>query len=346
MKQVNKYAAAALLALSAAAPHAFASDANVKVAPVVCFSDDGTVSEENGIYLQLTSELNKYWFGGLVTFSSIERPQAGNIQSVFDAAAVCQSEHCDYILYGYIKTTDQALSAEIKLYSDPDKKIEQTFYAQDNTDEQDRLVLTLADHIADYICLKTGTQKQPVPAAAYSMSVSVPFTVGYWTLLNDVMRTRILGTGQVLTGLDFEPPIPLDTVRNRKNTLIFRAAAGFKYAYGNPDYYPAQYYSIIASAPVILGVNLNKWNQLQFGIGPFYEFNILEIQKKYEDESFHYENGFGMELMANYAFSPSEKWKILFGTTAFIPVSNSAGTWMSFDVGFDYKLSEKEVTIK
>lgn len=346
MRRVNNYFISAALFLCVSVSYAFASDIDIKIAPLVSFNDDGTQSDYDDVYTRLTSELQQYWFNGLVSFSALDRKQAGNIQSVFDAASVCQSEHCDYIIYGYIKNSGQSLSAEIKLYNNPDKRIEQTFYAQDNADECGRLISTMADHIADYLCKKTGTEKQPLPAESYSQIISFPFTVGYWSHVNDVWNTRILGTVRGSTGLDFQPPIPLDTTRNHKHALIFRTAAGFKYAYGNPDYYPANYYSITVSAPAILAVSLNKWNQILVGFGPFYEFNILQIQEKYEETSVHYENDFGIELLLNYAFAPSDKWKICFGTTAFIPVSPDTGAWMSFDVGFIYKIAEKEVSIR
>jgi hypothetical protein len=346
MKRVNNYFILAALFLCISVTGAFASDINIKVAPIICFSDDGTLTGYDDVYTQLTAKLQQYWFNGLISISLLSSNQAGNIQSVFDAAAVCQSEHCDYIIYGYIKNTGQALSAELKLYSNPDKKIEQTFYAQDNADEYPRLITTLSEHIADYLCKKTGTKKEPVPEDQYSMAISLPFTAGYWSHVNDVWNSHILGIVRVSTGLDFQPPIPLDTTKNHKHALIFRTAAGFKYAYGNPDYYPANYYSVTMSAPAILAVSLNKWNQILAGFGPFYEFNILQIHERYKEEGIHFENSFGIELLLNYAFTPSDKWKICFGTTAFIPVSENIGAWMSFDVGFVYKITEKEVTLK
>jgi hypothetical protein len=346
MKRVNNYFISAVLLLCISVSYAFASDIDIKVAPIVCFNDDGALAGYDDVYTQLTAELQQYWFNGLIGISSLSLNQAGNIQSAFDAAAVCQSEHCDYIIYGYIKNAGQSLSAEIKLYSNPDKKIEQTFYAQDNADQCPRLITTLSDHIADYLCKKTGTEKQPVPEENYSQVISLPFTVGYWSHVNDVWSSRILGVVRGSTGIDFQPPIPLDTTRNHKHALIFRTAAGFKYAYGNPDYYTANYYSITVSTPALLAVSLNKRNQILAGFGPFYEFNILQIQEKYEEESIHYENDFGIELLLNYAFAPSDKWKICFGTTAFVPVSENIGAWMSVDVGFIYKIAEKEVTLQ
>jgi hypothetical protein len=346
MKQLNRIIVLVTFILLLSNFFAAAADVKIKIAPFVGFSDDGKTTEYDTAYIKLTQQLQQYWFDGLIEISSFSAEQTGNIQSAFDAAAVCQTEKCDYLIYGYIKKTGNAVSAEAKLFSNPDKKVEQTFYAQDNTDEYERLIITLSQHIGDYLCKKTGTVKQPVPEEQYNQIISFPFTVGYWSHINDVWNNHILGIIRCTTGLEFQPPIPLDNSKNHKHTLSFRIEAGFRYAYGNPDYYPANYFSVSTSLPALFSVKFDRQNQITLGMGPFYDFSILQIKEKYKEKSTHYDNNFGIELLLNYIFSPSEKVKISLGPAAFIPLTESSGIWMSFDAGCIIKISEKKVTLK
>lgn|SRR5574344_603281 len=318
---------------------------NIQVAPLVIYTDTDTViSDYDDSNELITKNLQERWFEGLVLFNRLSKKQAGNIQSTFDAINICEAEKCDYLLYGYIKQTEYSIFAEVKLFNRNSKHIEKIFYSSDSKDEYIRLIATLSSNIAEYIGNLLNIDLDKKDEKIVFSTLSFPFSIGYWTHLNEVWNTHLLGIIRVSSGIYWKPPFLLPMFLGKKLSLYIEPEISFKYALGNTDYYPANYFSIECDVPVYLTMLINNVHSISFGLGFLYEFNILNIISKYEDESTHIANDFGLLLSLVYDYSLNNKWDLTCDITSGLPFSQNSGFWASLNLGARIKITEREVT--
>lgn len=279
-------------------------------AQTVCISQIYVINEDgkeiklfSRVNEDLKQELSKKWFDNCVDFKSVFNEQTGAVQSSFDALKVCNLLDEQFLIYGYLQKNESNFICELKLFDKSIKKVIKTFFDSDDIDNYDRLTKNMSDKIAEYFidALKidiNGKKDKDI----HPFELSIPASLYYWAPLDKEWSKVLLGVCGCEVGLDLFPEYPVLIRDGKTIDFNYRFNLGYKYGLGNPEYYRLNYNTISVSAPIICNIHFNSLNTLSLGIGPVYEFNILNFEKKYENFSNYFQNNLGLEFIFEYKY--------------------------------------------
>ena len=261
----------------------------------------------------LEKKLNSMWFDNRLSFETLSRDKTGLVVSSFDALKVCKINDIQYAIYGYVKKTEVNYFAELKIYDAASEKILYTVFESDDLKNYDRLIEGLSNKIAGYFIdiLEIKTEKQ-LEEEKHQLQFDLPFSLNYWAPIDREWSSVLLGVIGVNAGIDFYPEFKVLVKNNRKVDYNFRFEMAYKYGFGNPSYYRANYHSVSAFAPVIMNWHLNDKNCLSIGTGPLYQFTMSQIEKKYENPLTYIQNEAGLGFLCTYTYKLNQKWKLSF----------------------------------
>jgi len=289
----------------------FASYASeIKIAPVAMYDTNGNkttfpFNPSKAIY----KELEKHWFEGLVSFSLVSENRHGIPLTIMDANRICLSENADYLLYGYIKKNDLNWLSEIKLYSLSEKKIVKEFFASDSIEHYERLLNVLCHNILYGIEEVTGfNQDELKREKTRPMELRIPASIFYWTPVDSKWGNKISGIAGMNAGIEFFPPQPVMTAKEKLIDLSFRLNLCWDIGLNKKDSYPLTLNTIAISLPVLAHVHFNETHSLYGGIGFAYNIELMSIRPKYEEEEFLCQNVFSFETITGYEFTFNNKF--------------------------------------
>jgi hypothetical protein len=317
----------------------YAADINITLLPVVSYNEGKVSDEFKDFHHELTAELQKMSFDGLVFFSDL-RSVDGQVMSTMDAAEICNKNNLEFVIFGFISKNGENISGQLKLYDANKRKIIENFYGSDSETEMTRLVLTFKEHICDYIKERTGVEPLPKTKEYAKWGFYFPLTVGYWTFYNGVWPAAFDEIIRAKTGVDFRPAISISAFRNKEIFFTLGVEAAFQYAMGNENYYPANLYTIEILIPINVCLNFSKNNNMNLGLGPAYEFEILQITKKYENSSTLTDNRLGLYLQCAYSYKVSKIISLNAGTESTLFFYKDSPSWVSFNIGMSFNIEK------
>lgn len=285
----------------------FASE--IKIAPLAVYDGNGNKTEAPYTPSKaIHNELEKHWFGGLISFSHIAENRYGTPVTIIDAHKICTSENADYLIYGYLKKNESSWLFEVKLYDVNGKKIIKEFFAGDSIDHYDRLINTICQNILFGIEEITGFNKDELKQEkTRSMELRIPVSLFYWSPVDSNWGDKILGIAGVNTGLEFYPPQPAIVVNGKMIDFSARFNLSWDIGINKQDAYPLLINTIAISLPVLLHVHFNERHSLYGGGALAYNIELMKIKPKYESETFLYQNVFSCETIAGYEFDINDK---------------------------------------
>lgn len=249
------------------------------------------------IYSLLSNQLAD----GIVKVKLLNSEKAGEVYTILDANRICESEKESYILFGYVQKNENNWFGNIKLYNNNLKKVSRQFFAGDEINAYERFINTLSKNILNGIEEEMGIKvKSEEESDIRALEVKIPFSAFYWTPVDSDWSDKMLGIAGGNLGVELYPPIK--KIMLRQASLDFSARLLFCYSYAKEqeNSYPLTYHGISVGFPIICHLNFNKYHSFYLGSGPYCEFELAAIKPKYEDEKFHYQNLYGIEVLCGY----------------------------------------------
>ena len=288
------------------------------------FSEDIYISKlniynekgENVIVLQkpesvIVEQTQNYRFNSLVSFKVAEVSKTGPVTSSLEASKACETLKAEHLIYGYLRKEVNSWYAELKLYNAKTKTVEQDFFASDDIDNYQRMLINLGDKISLYFqkTYKIGEKPKEL-IALRDFEISFPFSLSYWTPLDSAWNDVLVGVVGLNAGLEFFPPMEQKIFKTRIYDYSFRPEFSFELGVGRQSRYPGTYYSFIINIPIILNLYYSDIHLLKLGAGLNYELQLLDVLPKYDDPVFDIQNQVGFIFLCGYEYKLKEGWKL------------------------------------
>lgn len=285
---------------------------SVPIAEIVVYDDDGSiVSSHKSISKDLCERLSERWFDGCVQFTSVSQAKIGAVISSFDAIKACNLIESQYIIYGYLKKSSVNYYCELKLYNKEISKVQKVFFSTDDLDNYDRLVLDVSNKIETFFIDSFGIKTDEDRADDLRLfELGFPVSMYYWGPMNNDWADVLMGIIGINTGIEMYPSLPVKYVKNRKLDISFRFLIDYRYGKGTPNSYSMNYHALAFQTPIVFNYYLDKKKSVSFGMGPLYEFDFAQIEKKYENSSWFRQNQVGLDFFVGYYYYFKEDLKL------------------------------------
>lgn len=277
---------------------------NIILAPLVCYDENNKIIEltknPNKI---INRDLSKVWFEGIINFSAIDEKNYGLIYTIVDAERLCVVLNSDYIVYGYIQKNELSWYGNLKLYDANRKQIVKDFFASDSIDNFNRFITVLEQNLVSGIeeILGIDFLNEEVEKNRPT-EIRIPISACYWTPIDYKWSNVITGITGVNTGIEIFPPFQTKTFNNTLVDVSATLKLSYAYGIGSQKKYPLDYHTVTVCFPVSFYFHFTEKHSTYFGAGFFYELELMNVQKKYENPQFMYQNMFGTTISAGYEF--------------------------------------------
>jgi hypothetical protein len=297
----------ALALLLAALP---ARAISVYVAPIVY--QDGQDPESRNTEqpaAELLKALDGKASGDLLGFSrtSGELPAP---RSFLEAMKLCESRDLSYLLYGYIKKSDYAYYAELKLLSRENKELAVTFVSGDDAGHYDRLIEDLAAKIFAYFRDELGLADKAEKAAPRRNAFSVSPALGYWAPGGSEEAKAITGLGSVTAGLRLVPLYPGFVRGSRRYYLSFGLDLEYALGMSAPGYESSFLHIGRARLPIELNCEVSDRSTISVGFAPLFEMDVLAQSRKYSNADVMATATPGASLSLSYMYEINPSFSI------------------------------------
>ena len=226
-------------------------------------------------------------------------------QSFLDAARLCETDGCPYLLYGYLKHTSYSFYAELKLMAEENKQIVAVFVGGDDGSHYQRLVDDLSAKLEAYIRGDLGIGA-PLPRQLSARNLLVlPTSLGYWTAVGGAWNKALAGLAAASVGLRYVPERPLFTLYRRPCSLAAGLDLEYQLGMNREGMEPFMLHEARLRIPAEAWAELGRGHELGIGLGPLFEFDILNQSHEYGSTGTTTSVGTGLsvELLYRYALS-------------------------------------------
>lgn len=276
-----------------------------------------TVFEEDGTRVKLGKDPDKYIysyllgfdFDGLIEFSNPSAGRYGNVNSIVDAERVSASSGAEYLMYGYVEKRSDSWYCNIRLFDSRSKKVVDEFFVADSISEFERFVYTinerslgLVNHLLGRDFLK---EKEGRPFEVY-----FPVNAGWWTPVGNGWWNSMKGIASVSGGVEFFPKISGNVFMGVEVDFSVGARLIYSVAVGGRKKFPLFYNGVGICFPVICYARFSEMHSTYIGLGPYYEFEMMNITQKYLPSEFMYQNMMGCKIYSGYEFSIRDEIKL------------------------------------
>jgi hypothetical protein len=279
----------------------------------------------------------------IFSLSSLGRGQ-NPPQSLSDAIRVCQNEHANYLLYGYVATKDYTVYAEIKLLDYSKRSLISTFYSVDDLNNIERLLDDLSIKILSFVEETFNISILDHPPAFTEWSTFAK--LGYWSPMGEDWTRLLIGTAVADFGLWFTPTDRLDVKYGYLTSFSLGFDLSYAFALGTPDRYDAYDHIISIGLPVKLNIKLNSRHGLYTGAGLLYIFDLLYFNEPYDDSVLKVYRCFAASAFLGYDFKIKENLSLTVDNQFEFRFQQHLMPVFFLRIGIDYRFSKKEVLQK
>lgn len=276
------------------------------LAPIVCYDENNkTISLAKNPNKALYENLKEYWFEGLIEFSLHKDKEY--IYTILDAQKLCIELEKKYVIYGYVQKKEKSWFANLRIYDSNKKEVVKEFFASDEINNFDRCIKSLESNLIDGIEELLGLKfLEKVQETIRPIEIRIPSSLSYWTPIGK-WNNVIIGTIGVNTGVEIFPPFKTKIFNNYLVDFSGTLKLSYGYGVGSTEKYPLNYHTLTVAFPITTYIHFDNKHCGYVGTGFFYELEFLNVQKKYENTTFSFQNMFGVEFNIGYEFSLNEK---------------------------------------
>ncbi len=242
------------------------------------YSPDGSIFTENDIERDLFKSLRETDKEGVL---SISRTNSNNIpKSILDTAALSESENVNFILYGFIKVTENYYDFEVKLYDREAGEIKNIFYAKNTTSSYRDLVHTMSSRIIAYFYKTLGITKRKSEEEKEHGVIDIETGLGYWMPF-DPWAESLMGLVSVHLSSSLTPINPL--LKWDVFTFALGYGIGLDYSLGmNKEGFESYSLHLLRMGfPVSLSATWHYRNKIVLQIAPELQLDILFQDRLY-----------------------------------------------------------------
>lgn len=202
-------------------------------------------------------------------------------RTYLDAAAACESQGYQYLLYGFVKRTEYAYYAELKLLEREGKNVAVAFISGDDAGHYDRLLDDLASKVASYVRDDLGMAPPPTPREPDRDLIALPMSVGWWTPMGGSWSDALAGLATASLSMRFIPARPLFQLWTRPGFLAL--GLDVAYALGTNQAGVESFFLHAARVrlPVEAYLDLGAGHRVGLGVGPMLEVDTMAQSKLY-----------------------------------------------------------------
>lgn len=257
-----------------------ASAIEVRVAPIVFLDDSrGGLAPPPAVERSLCERLSRRFFEGRVTFQSSGNEAAP--RSLLEALRLADSRGYPYLVYGYMRRTDETLALELKLADRAARTIAAIFFSGDSSDRYERLVDDMDAKIASYFEESLGLARSG-ETTVRGRTWSIPVAVGWWGPGTSPWSGALSGLVHAEIGVLLRP-----RMRERGKGLKARrlgAGTDLEYSLGTsvPGVEEAMLHGVAWRFYADWEADLGEFGRLGASAGPFLRADILAQSRKYQ----------------------------------------------------------------
>ncbi len=284
--------------LAAGAFPAFGID--IHIAPIVFLDESASPGKDAPkVEADLFDHLSTRSFEGKAVFKRIEAGKLPAPRSLIEALGFADANGYPFLMYGYLRRTDDALFAEIRMADRDARTIAAVFYSVDTVDRYDRLVEDLGRKVYEHLAILLGIGTDPSTLKTYRYVWSIPIEGGYWAPASGDWADAVSGLAYAKLGLRFWPRVPSYI----KNSHPRHIGAGFdaEYAYGTnaPGRESAELHSGIGRLAFDFLTDFENRHRVGLSLGPFIRMDYLRQTRLYDEEVLERTSspGFGVEFI-------------------------------------------------
>lgn len=248
---------------------------------------------------------------GALDMMAVKTPaQIKTVRSSYDALKVCKEEKIAYLLYGWIRKSEQTYEGEIRIFDGEGRKTIYTVYEKDGAEDYEAFIQNISRKVVrkleDLFYLPDRDENKT------HSRINVQVEAGYWTFINKAWLQYLSGTVSAGGGLEV---IPKDVVFSWKKINMYFSigfAADYRLAVSGKEAIKSYLHSIDIAGYTNVYVNFHNEHTIYGKTGVFYDFDILSYSDKYADGKVSYSGAIGMVFGLGYKYGISEKVKLVF----------------------------------
>ena len=155
--------------------------------------------------------------------------------------------------------------------------------------------------------------------------------LGYW-FIADKNWTKV-----ITPVIDINLYLGFPRITN--GSVAFSINFGFDYRFGlGKGDYEFTFHNILLTLPFTFTAEFNKGIEASLGVGPFYQYDVMNIQKIYEDDfSTYKQNQFGLRAFLKFSYNIANRVDLAVTVNADVPLTAGSFVVISPFIGIDYK---------
>ena len=248
---------------------------------------------------------------GALDMMAVKTPaQIKTVRSSYDALKVCKEEKIAYLLYGWIRKSEQTYEGEIRIFDGEGRKTIYAVYEKDGAAEYEAFIRNISGKVVGKL-----QELFYLPAEEKDEThskINVQAEIGYWTFMNKDWLKYLTGT--ISVGGELEV-IPKDVVFSWKKINMYFSigfAADYRLAVSGKEAIKSYLHSIDIAGYTNVYVNFHNDHRIYGKMGVVYDFDILSYTDKYAATRVVNSGAVGIVAGLGYKYGISEKVKLVF----------------------------------
>lgn len=226
-------------------------------------------------------------------------------RSLLDAALLCERQGYAFLLYGYVKRTAVALSAELKLLDHERGQIAAAFFGGDDPAHYERLMREMAAKVLEYFVTTAGLRPPARAEDPRRNLVELATWLGYWTPMGGDWDRVVAGIATVGLAARLIPAYPLFKLWSRSAYVALGLEGEYGLGMNEPGYESFFLHLAKLRVPVEVVLELPAGHAVGLGAGLLVELDTAVQDRKYSSlfTDTTVVPGFCLTLL--YRYSPS-----------------------------------------
>ena len=248
---------------------------------------------------------------GALAMTVVKTPaQIKTVRSSYDALKVCKEEKIAYLLYGWIRKSEQTYEGEIRIFDGEGRKNIYTVYEKDGAEDYEAFIQNISRKVVrkleELFYLPDRDENKT------HSRINVQVEAGYWTFINKAWLQYLSGTVSAGGGVEV---IPNDgAVLTKKMNLYFSigCAADYRFGVSGKGAVKSSLHNVNIAGYMNTYLHFRNDHRIYGKMGVVYDFDILSYTDKYADTRVVNSGAVGIVAGLGYKYGISEKVKLVF----------------------------------
>jgi hypothetical protein len=252
------------------------------IAPIVQFEAGSDLEAETNISKDLYRLIKISDESGALKIVLLNKKEVGIPKSILDASEICEFQSIKFLIYGYLKKTENYYDAELKIYDHQRHEIREVFYAKDTLTNYKDLLDLLSGKLVDYFYNTLGFAPPEEKKEKETGYMSLDFGVGYWTPFG-VWLDSLAGLISTDLSVKLTPVNPLFKLYFCSFFLRYGLNLSYCLGMNRPGYESYFLHTIKLRTPIDICAEWKQHNIAFFSIAPMFQIDLLVQDRLYDE---------------------------------------------------------------